>query len=284
VPQARSLPKLDPKEHGLVPVECEIWMGFVFVRFQKGSQPAVAELMAGHAEEVARYQPQGAKPLSPMTSHIMAVNWKSVRDVDNEGYHVPIAHPGLQDLYGNNYRDEFTGFGVSRSVGNFNETNDKLWSVRLYKKVLPKMPKLSDEQQSSWFYYGIFPNIVIMFYPDLIGFYQDIPLSVGRTAQRFGYYALPDGRRETNASRYLAKRIDRDTGAEDTKLIEWSYEAMQSSAYRGTILSDLEHGVSEFHGMLRQFLPVAGLAVPPANMQEVNGELRSGLPDIVWGH
>src|SRR3546814_9502634 len=29
-----------------------------------------------------------------------AVNWKAVRDVDNEGYHVPMAHPGLQDLYG----------------------------------------------------------------------------------------------------------------------------------------------------------------------------------------
>ena len=25
-------------------------------------------------------------------------NWKCVRDVDNEGYHVPMAHPGLHDL------------------------------------------------------------------------------------------------------------------------------------------------------------------------------------------
>jgi phenylpropionate dioxygenase-like ring-hydroxylating dioxygenase large terminal subunit len=30
-------------------------------------------------------------------------NWKSVRDVDNEGYHVPVAHPALFDLYGRHY-------------------------------------------------------------------------------------------------------------------------------------------------------------------------------------
>lgn len=283
VPQARFLPKLDPREHGLLPVECEIWMGFVFVRFQKGSQPAVAELMASHSEDIARYQPRDAKPYGPMTSQVMEVNWKSVRDVDNEGYHVPIAHPGLQDLYGNNYRDEVTGFGVTRSVGSFNETHDKLWSVRNYKKVLRQMPGLSAAQQSSWFYYGIFPNIVIMLYPDMIGFYQDIPLAAGLTAQRFGYYSVPDERRETRASRYLAMRIDRETGAEDAKLIEWSYEAMQSSAYRGTILSDLEHGVSEFHRMLRQLLPVAGLPQPPSKMQEVNVGLRSKLPPAAWG-
>jgi phenylpropionate dioxygenase-like ring-hydroxylating dioxygenase large terminal subunit len=258
-------------------------MGFVFVRFQKGSQPAVAELMARHAEDIARYRPEEVRPYAPMWSQVMAVNWKSVRDVDNEGYHVPIAHPGLQDLYGNNYRDEATGFGVSRSVGTFNDTTDKLWSVRHYKKVLPDMPWLSQEQQTSWFYYGIFPNIVLMFYPDLIGFYQDVPLSVGKTAQRFGYYALPDDRRETRVSRYLASRIDRDTGAEDTKLIEWSYEALQSSAYRGTILSDLEHGVSAFHGMLRRLLPVAGLTEAPAGMREVNRDLLSKQPPVPWG-
>jgi len=41
-----------------------------------------------------------------------------------------------------------------------------------------------------------------------VGFYQEFPASVDKTIQRFAYYALDDGRRETKVSRYLAKRID----------------------------------------------------------------------------
>ena len=44
------------------------------------------------------------------------------------------------------------------------------------------------------------------------------------------------------ALRYLAGRIDRVTSREDTQLINWSWESMQSSGFAGTILSDLEAG------------------------------------------
>jgi phenylpropionate dioxygenase-like ring-hydroxylating dioxygenase large terminal subunit len=203
--------------------------------------------------------------------------------VDNEGYHVPIAHPALQDLYGNRYRDEVTGFGVTRSVGEFNDTGNKYWSVRNYKKLLRPQDGLAAEQQQAWFYYGLFPNLVMMFYPDLVAFYQDVPVSAGETIQRTGYYALPDERREIRLSRYLAQRIDRMTGAEDTELIGWSYEAMQSSAYSGSILSDLEHGVSGFHDSLRQVLPVSRLKQAPQHMAAANARLRDGQQQIVWG-
>ena len=44
-----------------------------------------------------------------------------MRDVDNEGYHVPIAHPSLHDLYGGRYRDGRGGLGMGRSFAPFNE-------------------------------------------------------------------------------------------------------------------------------------------------------------------
>ena len=40
----RSFPDLDKTEFGLMPLDLEIWMGFIFFRFRKGPQPAVAEL------------------------------------------------------------------------------------------------------------------------------------------------------------------------------------------------------------------------------------------------
>ena len=37
--------------------------------------------------------------------------------------------------------------------------------------------------------------------------------------------------------------------------MEWSWEAAQSSAYDGAILSDLEKGVRSYHDHLRPFWP-----------------------------
>lgn len=285
VPQAKSLPKLDAVEHGLPPVEFEIWHGFVFVRFVPGEQPSVAHMMAPHEEIIGPYRLAEMKPYGRMFSQKLAVNWKAVRDVDNEGYHVPVAHPALQDLYGNGYIDEYMGFGVTRSKGVFNDSRDRYWSVRNYKKFLPAMAHLPEANRKAWYYYGLFPNLVLMLYPDMAGFYQEFPLGVDRTVQRFAYYALDDGRRETKVSRYLALRIDAQTGMEDTQLIEWCFEALQSSGYKGLILSDLESGVRNYHDMLRQVVPVAGLEHPPSPgaMAETNRRLRSAIAPIPWG-
>ena len=96
-PAPRSLPDLDPVEHGLVPLELEIWMGFLFIRFKPGPQPPVSELMAPVAKEVGLYRCEEMVTYDGIGAGAIPVNWKAVRDVDNEGYHVPIAHPGLQD-------------------------------------------------------------------------------------------------------------------------------------------------------------------------------------------
>ncbi|MFO1090245.1 MAG: aromatic ring-hydroxylating dioxygenase subunit alpha [Hyphomicrobiales bacterium] len=284
VPQKRALPKLDPVEHGLVPLEYEIWNGFVFVRFVASDQPSVAELMRPHAEEIALYRIAEMKPHRPTEKHRLSANWKAVRDVDNEGYHVPIAHPSLQDLYGGMYRDGRAGLGMGRSFAPFNDAPDKYWSVELYKRVLPEVEHLPPSHRRAWLYIGLFPNIVLMLYPDRVGFYQEYPLGIGQTEQRIAYYALEDTRREMQAARYLSYRIDRITGEEDDQLIEWSWEAMQSSSFPGFILSDLESGVRDYHDQLRRVLPVCGLEDEPAagQMENLNASMRAARNADPW--
>ena len=46
VAQPRSFPELDPKQWGLKPIECEIWKGFIFIRFKSGDQPSISKLMS----------------------------------------------------------------------------------------------------------------------------------------------------------------------------------------------------------------------------------------------
>jgi len=284
VRQPKSLPSLDPASHGLVPLEFEVWHGLVFVRFVASAQPSVATLMAPFEEEVAAYRISEMKPLGRTSSEELAVNWKAVRDVDNEGYHVAMAHPSLQDLYGRRYLDDRHLRGVSRSFAPFNENESRRWSTRLYRKVLPEATHLPPSHRRAWLYLGLFPNVVLTLYPDSFGFYQEYPLGIDRTLQRAATYGLPDDRREMRAARYLSRRIDRATSAEDHQLIEWSWEAMQSSGFSGYILSDLEVGVRDYHDRLREMIPVTALEEEPraGRVAEINASLREAHGESGW--
>jgi phenylpropionate dioxygenase-like ring-hydroxylating dioxygenase large terminal subunit len=283
VAQPRTVPDLDPLEHGLVPVEFEIWQGFVFVRFQPGPQPAVKDILARHEAEITLYRPQEAKPTrTGFWSQEIGANWKCVRDVDNEGYHVPMAHPGLQDLYGHNYFDENWQGGTTRAFGTFRGGDNRLWSVRAYNNLLPEIDYLPETHQRAWLYIGMFPNTVLYFYPEGLGFYQEFPIATDKTLIRGGYYGvpLPDTAEETfqrkvRAARYLAERIDNDTAAEDIQLTVWSNEAAHSSGFQGFILSDLEYGVKQYHDQLREVMPALNLPDAPeaGSLEAVNKEM-----------
>src|SRR5437016_3546898 len=64
VPQRDSFPGLDRARHGLVPLEHELFMGFVFVRFAPGL-PSVREMAAPYAHELAPYRPEEQLPQLP---------------------------------------------------------------------------------------------------------------------------------------------------------------------------------------------------------------------------
>ncbi len=258
-----TFPELDKVEFGLKPIDLEIWMGFIFVRFRPGPQPSVAELMRSVEAEINHYRIGEMVPSWGIWTQTSQVNWKSVRDVDNEGYHVAMAHPALQDLYGATYFDEPFINGVSRSWATYNPHAGRRWSVRNYVRIAPRPPHLPEELKAAWIYYGIFPNAVIAVTPETAQFYQEFPLSTGETMLRGAIYRYADESREQAAARYLAFRIDRDTMAEDVQLSEWSNESMQSNAFEGFYLSDLEYGVRTHHDHLRETLPVMTLETAP---------------------
>ena len=264
ITQRDRFPRVDYSKLGLKEIEHEIWNGLVFIRFKPGKQASIATLMERHATEI---QPYGlsqmvASPKGRLTDRIEA-NWKAVRDVDNEGYHVPQAHPALNDLYGNDYYDEPMVGETSRSVGRFVPGPKKHWSVQNYLKILPENTNLPAANRNIWLYIGIFPNLVLGFYPDCVIFYQEIPQSPTVTLQRGGIFHHLEESREMKLARYLSGRIDRETSEEDMMLSVWVSEATKSSAYDQVIFSDLEKGVPSYHNLLRSKLPVTRLEVEP---------------------
>ncbi len=274
VPRPKTFPKLDRDQYGLKPLDCEIWHGFVFVRF-KGSGPSMAEILAPVEADFAARPMADLRTYDEAWSYEFELDWKAALDVDNEGYHVPVAHPSLQDLYGHSYRDNILSDKLNLSIGDFGDKPASLWSVRHYMKALPEMSELPADQRRSWRYYGIFPNLVITLFPDMVDFYQFFPIDSRRSVMRGGYLALPDSRREIRLSRYLLQRINRMTGDEDIQLIKWAWEGYRSSAFEDIMLSDDEQVVRAYHDRLRDVLPVLNLreAPAPGTIAETNRRL-----------
>lgn len=281
VPAEATFADLDKGQHGLVPLAVEVWMGFVFVCFT-GEAPPLAATMQPVEDLLSVYQTHNMQPLADSRfDETHPVNWKVIHDIDNEGYHVPHGHPALQQLYGNDYRDEVAGadagHGVPVARAYLNEQPGKLWSVRHYQKLLPTFDHLPDEHQRLWLYVALFPNMVLALYPDCMEFYMTVPVDAQKTRLLGAAYSLPDARREVRAAQYLNARINRATYREDNDFVRRLQDGMQSAAFPQPRLSSIEQGVREFHHELQRALPVTTLTNPPAagTLAQINANMHN---------
>ncbi|MBX2880836.1 MAG: hypothetical protein KTR32_12925, partial [Granulosicoccus sp.] len=280
VPRIDTFRQLDISAVTLNSVALEIWLGFIFIRFRTPETGArsVAEQMAPVTSDVMPYKPEQLEPLLPASVESKPFNWKTIHDVDNEGYHVPTGHPALHQLYGDHYVDTMKG-GVMVSHAQLNSQPARNWSVRHYQSILPAFDHLPESYQKQWYYTQLFPNLVFGFYPDMTEVYMTLPVSPTETRMVSRTYALPDTRRETQAARYLNMRINTLTADEDDKFVSWLESAMRSSAWSPPVLSELESGVRHYHHLIQQQLPITTLANEPDNdkLKHVNAEMRQKL-------
>lgn len=273
VPLPDTFDSFDKQAHSLKPLPVEVWQGFVFVSFV-AQEVSVAEKLQSIDAEASVYNIAQMEPLAPAYDQRRPYNWKVIHDIDNEGYHVPVGHPSLQQLYGQSYNDRIEqGLPVSDAV--INEKPARLWSVRHYQSLLPHFDHLPAHRQKSWWYVGLFPNAVIAFYPEMVEYYMTVPVSVSETRYRGQQFGLPDNRRETSAARYLSMRINSITEAEDESFVNDMQEGMRSSVFPEPVLSSIEAGVQFFHQNIQAQLPVARQCEePPAGtVRQMNARL-----------
>jgi carnitine monooxygenase subunit len=253
VPNRSAFPGLALERHGLVPAEQEIFMGFIFVRFEGGG-PSVREMAAPYAHEMAAYRLEELVPQGRVTLRPRSVNWKNVADNYSDGLHITVAHPGLTRLFGQGYGIEAQPW-IDKMWGTLREVPSSNWSERLYQKVLPRVEGLPDERQRLWTYFKLWPNVAFDIYPDQVDFMQFLPVSATETLIREIAYVHPDERREMRAARYLNWRINRRVNIEDKALIERVQAGMASSSYTVGPLSEGEVCLKSFGRRMRELLP-----------------------------
>jgi phenylpropionate dioxygenase-like ring-hydroxylating dioxygenase large terminal subunit len=262
VPNREAFTGLDTSRHGLVGLEHEVFLGFVFVRFAPGL-PSVREMAAPYAEELAPYRMEELVPMGRVSLRPRAVNWKNVADNFSDGLHIPVAHPGLTRLFGKSYGIEARPW-IDKMWGVLRDTPSANWSERLYQQVLPRVEHLPPERQRLWLYFKLWPNVAFDIYPDQIDFFQILPVSPTETLIREIAYVHPDARREMRAARYLNWRINRCVSLEDKALIDRVQAGMASSSYTSGPLSDGEVCLRSFARRMRALIPESCLPRPPS--------------------
>ena len=261
VPHRSEYPGLQTEKLGLFPVPIENWHDFLFVTLEPGA-PSVAEMMAPYEHEVEPYRFNELRAIGRVTKRPRPLNWKTIADNYSDHLHIPVGHPGLTRLFARNYKIEAQRH-VDRMEGDLVERTSENPSERAYQNLLPDVDHLPPSHRRKWLYYKLFPNVAFDIYPDQVDFMQFLPVSATETVIREISYALPDGRREMTAARYLNWRINRKVNAEDTELISRVQLGMQSPAYVAGPLGTSEVCLRSFAAKLRQAIPEARLDSPP---------------------
>ncbi|MDB5701641.1 MAG: (2Fe-2S) ferredoxin, partial [Sphingomonadales bacterium] len=151
VPLKSTYPGLDQSKHGLVPVDLEIFKGFLFVRLDDDGGPSVAQMMAPYLNDLLPYRFEDLRALGRVTLRERLVNWKNIGDNYSDGLHIVVAHPGLKRLMGNGYGVEAAPF-VDKLWGPISVGESQNPSERAYQKFLPQVPHMPPERQRFWTY------------------------------------------------------------------------------------------------------------------------------------
>jgi phenylpropionate dioxygenase-like ring-hydroxylating dioxygenase large terminal subunit len=241
--------KLDKRKFGLIGVRVEELCGLVFVNLDGDAAP-LRQLVGELPERLARYRIDRLVPFAPATG-TQPANWKVVADNYLEGYHVPIAHPGLMRMLDyRNYTTEVHEHWVWIEAP-LREKPSSNRLERLYARMVRPMDGLGREDRRIWRYVFIYPNTTIDLYPDQVNTWQMLPNGVASTSDTFGSYRMPDADPRTRLVQWANQRLNALVLDEDIDLVENVQQGLRTRGYECGPLSRRETAVAWFANRIR---------------------------------
>ncbi|MGZ4168871.1 MAG: aromatic ring-hydroxylating oxygenase subunit alpha [Solirubrobacteraceae bacterium] len=247
--------RLDKAALSLMPVRVEEMCGLVFVNLDAEATP-LAELVGDLPRRLAPYRIETLTPFAP-AGGTQPANWKVVADNYIEGYHIPIAHPGLMRMldykhYDVEVHDHYVWFDAPlRSKPSSNRLE------RLYAQLVSPMPGLPPEDRRVWRYAYIYPNTTIDLYPDQVGTWQLLPHGVAATRDVSASYRPQGSGARTRFVQWANQRLNTLVLDEDIDLVDNVQQGLATRGYRCGPLSAREAGVAWFADRIRADLAQA---------------------------
>jgi phenylpropionate dioxygenase-like ring-hydroxylating dioxygenase large terminal subunit len=263
IPQGKNFPDADKSKLGLHPVQLNVFHGLIFARV-KGDGPSVADQFAHTSEWFDGYDVANYEQIGKPVEAVWNVNWKVLWDNYLENYHIPIGHPGLFRLLKENGEwDELTS-GVNFGVFVMREKRSKVDVERQYQEQLHHADKrLPDHLQGKWVQFGYAPNLGIDLYPEMLDFFQILPLGPETSIVRAVYYGHKNPTPEETELRRLNRLINDPVNAEDEQLCVRVQQGLRTTGFQPGPLALAESSIFNFHELIRQEIPVASLKEEP---------------------
>lgn len=246
-PEFEGVENFDKENFGLLPVRVETWGPFAFVNMN-ASAPSLLETLGNIPQETAAFNFDSMRLVERRDYYVNA-NWKVYVDNYLEGYHVPIAHPGLyRELDYENYRvDTFRYYSSQYAPIRPMHVEDE--SGRVYKTLAA---------DAKAFYYWLFPNFMLNIYLGMLQINVIVPLSHNRTLTIFEWYFSDPGTPEVWKVLRDSIAFSDEIQQEDIAICEQVWRGLNSGVYdRGRYSAKRENGVHHFHGLLCEFLEAA---------------------------
>jgi choline monooxygenase len=243
-PDVEGVEFFDRSTMGMLPLRLETWEQFIFVNFDRGAEPLSAYL--GDILEQARGFQFAGLQLAERRDYVLNCNWKVYVDNYLEGYHIPIAHPGLmREIDYSQYRTD-----------TFRYHSQQFAPIRAMK------PEDSGDRAYApgsgtpeALYFWIFPNLMLNIYPDNVSTNVIVPLSQEKTLTIFEWFFHDIASAKVQERMKKAIAFSDEVQQEDIGLCESVQRGLQSALYdRGRYSVKRENGVHHFHMLLGEFL------------------------------
>ena len=264
VPDEEKFFGLDKRDHGLTPVDIDIWAGFIFVHLTPDPAETLRDYLGGVADRLDGC-PFDRMKLSQVYTVEERANWKVVLDAQNEVYHLPYQH---RWTLGDAFAKNDTGNCRLKEVILYDYHS--FWSIdyRSFQNLKPlKITLFSGDDDAGAFkvpnmigdldHYLLFPNGIISLFN--IGrwmgciTYMLWPVAVDRTVWEIRmHFSTPETLRQRLQQEYF-KCMIRDSLQEDTVVHESVYAGITSRVRTRLILQDDELPIRHFHQVLGNY-------------------------------
>jgi choline monooxygenase len=251
VPEHRGYEQLEKESLGLLPARVELLEGLVFVNLDPAA-PSLAEVTAGLAERLRPYRIDKLVTFaSSKGGGTQPANWKVVVENYLEGYHVPIAHPGLMRLLDYQRYTVETHGGWAWFDAPLREAPSANRLERIYQRLAKPMPGLSESDAKVWRYVLVYPNTTIDLYPDQVNIWQIRPAGVERTTDSWACLRPRGSGPLTRLVQRVNNKLNTIVLDEDVDLVRGVQEGTRTRGYRPGPLSAREAGVAWFADRVR---------------------------------
>ena len=233
----------------LVPIRVETLGPFVFANLDPHAAPLAEFIGAIPSEIAAAGYDVDTMRLVERRDYEIKCNWKVYVDNYLEGYHLPIAHPGLfKELEYDGYRVETFRY-YSKQHAPIREL--KPGEVPGRDRRYIRMPGAEDNA----LYYWIFPNTMLNIYQDNISTNVILPIGTDKTLTIFEWFFAEPGTGAGWESMQQTIAFSDEIQQEDIAVCEQVQRGLRSRSYdRGRFSALRENGVFHFQSLVREFL------------------------------